>query len=210
MRKWHLPNNTAANVTRAGVGSYVLGFAHTDYGPEFEAQFRDVLHHRYKMPEDEAQRCGICVVNLWAPVQRPAYQNPLAVLDASTMDLSTDAVSYHLDPAFDTGYAYFKDQTGAAVHPRPLEQRVPVAAIDAPALSPLFKYVRLQTAGTAHSDIAHTLRSLSLQPIVISHHPIARSPGHRWVYLPDMSPDEAMVFKQFDFREVRLRPLRAL
>ena len=99
-------------------------------------------------------------MNVWAPVLNPAYRNPLALLDSSTVDLDSDCVPYIVHPSIDTNYAY-----GAGHHPRPAEQRVPQAAKDAPALSPCFRE------------------------------------RHRWVFLPDMRPEEAMIFKQFDFRE---------
>ena len=106
-----------------------MGFPHSDYGPDNEAQFRQVLQWRFGLQAHEAEACGLCLVNLWAPVNRTAYKNPLAYLDCSTVDLSTDAVRYLLDTKLDTGYY-------AA---RPPQERVPVAAKDCPALAPVHR-----------------------------------------------------------------------
>jgi len=134
---------------------YVLGFPHSDYGPDNEAQFRQVLQGRFGLEEEEAKACGLCLVNFWAPVNRPAFKNPLAYLDCSTVKLGDDSVRYLLDNKLDTGYTKGD---------RPLNERVPVAAKDCPALGPV------------HSS------------------------KHRWVYLSDMTEEEAVIFKQYDFR----------
>ena len=144
---------------------YATGFAHADYGPENEEQFRTVLEHRYGMSHEEAQSCGICLVNMWCPVERPAYKNPLALMDCSTMkSLEEETIRWKLDMSIDNGYDYQVENKGQTHH-RPLNERVPQAAKDAPALTPLYK------------------------------------PYHRYVYLPDMREDEAVIFKQVDFRK---------
>lgn len=158
---------------------YARGAGHSDYGFEFEKQFRTVLTARYGVPEAEAQSCGLCVANMWAPVERPAFKNPLALLDASTIDMQKETTRYILHQSVDNGYGYYNGfdtkkslQRGdveemkeeAAKAQRKLEARVPQAAMDAPAMSPLW------------------------------------AEHHRWVYLSDMQLDEAVVFKQVDFR----------
>ncbi len=50
--------------------------AHSDFGPAFEPLFRNMLVARCGLPEQEAQTCGLCVVNYWAPIDRPAYKDP--------------------------------------------------------------------------------------------------------------------------------------
>jgi len=144
--------------------SPAVGFSHADYGPSFERQIRAVLVARYGVPEEEARTCGICLANMWAPVLNPAYRMPLAVLDSSTVDMGRDVVPWIIHRSIDTGYGYHDEMVGRAAHGRPPAERVPQAALDAPAVAPL------------------------------------HSPRHRWVYLPDMAPDEAVVFKQWDFR----------
>ena len=75
-------------------------------------------------------------------------------------------IRFKLHAGFDNAYNYEnKGQDGKSKHSRPIEQRVPVAAQDAPALFPLY------------------------------------SPRQRWVYLPDMLEEEAMIFKQYDYRD---------
>ena len=85
---------------------------------------------RYGFSAEEALTCGLCLVNLWAPVNRTAYKNPLAYLDCSTVNLKEDSVRYLLDNKLDTGYY---GET------RPLNQRVPIAAKDCPALGPIHR-----------------------------------------------------------------------
>lgn len=142
-----------------------VGFSHADYGPDYEEQVRTVLATRYGLPEAEARACGLCLVNMWAPVERPAYRNPLALLDGSTVDMAKDVVPWILNPSIDNGYGYYQEAMGRGQHARPPAERVPQAAKDAPALAPM------------------------------------HSPRHRWVFLSDMTPEEAVIFKQYDFRE---------
>lgn len=167
------------------VGTLTEGYArdtpHSDYGPDYEAQVRGMLTARFGVPEQEAQSCGVCLVNMWAPVERPAYKNPLALLDGGSISMEENVgiVRYQSDGSFDNGYGYYngfdtKDSlkgadfsTGenTAKGPRPLAERVPQAAVDAPSLGPCY------------------------------------APGHRFVYLPDMTRREAAIFKQYDFRK---------
>ncbi len=132
-------------------------FAHSDYGPDYETQFRTVLTHRFEVPEDEAQNCGLCLVGFWAPIDRPAYQDPLCLLDAT----STDPQNL---PAESVRLLYSGLSLGRMNDDRPLTERIPVPGGDAPALAPIY------------------------------------SPDHRWYFIPDMAPEQALVFKQYDFR----------
>ena len=132
------------------------GYAHTDYGPENEAQFREVLEHRYGMEHFEAQTCGLLVVNLWCPVENPAYRFPLALLDGSTIDVEQECIRYQLPLEFDNGYNY-QVETKGLKHARPYKERVPQAAKDAPALSPIYnpkhRWVYLPDMGTHEAVI---------------------------------------------------------
>lgn len=132
-------------------GSYAR-FAHSDYGPEFEAPLRRLMASRDWMTEEEAMSCGICCAGFWVPIERPAYKDPLCLLDCSSVDLDRDMIRfiYQGDLKFDSK--------------RPAAQQVPAASQDAPALAPIY------------------------------------SPEHRWYFAPDMQPDEAVIFKQYDFR----------
>lgn len=132
-------------------------FAHSDYGPDYESQFRTVLAHRFGVPEDEARTCGLCCVGFWAPIERPAYQDPLCLLDAASTDpdnLATQSIRL----------LYSGLSLGRMNRDRPLEERIPVPGGDAPSLAPIY------------------------------------SPEHRWVFVPDMTPKQALIFKQYDFR----------
>ena len=161
---WMSSQRRAENAINNVADGYAMGFAHTDYGPENEGQFRVVLEHRYGMSHEYAQECGICLVNLWCPVERPAYKNPLVLMDCSTMkDLEQETIRWKLRMDIDNGYDYQVERSGRK-HPRPMRERVPQAAKDAPALSPVY------------------------------------NPSHRYVYLPDMQENEAVIFKQIDFR----------
>lgn len=130
--------------------------AHSDYGPGFEPLFRKMLAGRYGVPEEEAGNCGILVLGYWAPIEQPAYKDPLVVLDSSSLNLVKDTLLF--TTIGDLGYKYDARQKDDP-------KRMPQAAQDAPAIGPLY------------------------------------NPQHRWVYCPDMSPEEAVVFKQFDYRK---------
>ena len=139
-----------------GQDSYAR-FAHSDYGPEYETQIRRVLAHRFDVPEDEAQTRGLCCVGFWAPIDRPAYLDPLCLLDAASID--SDRL-----PEQSIRLLYSGLSLGRMNRDRPVDERIPVPAGDVPSIAPIY------------------------------------APDHRWVFFPDMSPDEALIFKQYDFR----------
>ena len=115
-------------------GRPAIGFCHTDYGKKFEGQLRTMLVERFKLSQSEANSCGLVLCNLWSPIINPAYRSPLALLDGSTVDFEEDCVEYIVSPSLDTGYAYYNGK-----HRRPKHERVPQAAKDAPALSPVYR-----------------------------------------------------------------------
>lgn len=102
---------------RAEVGTptegYARGAGHSDYGPENEAQCRRMLTARCGVPQDEAQSCGLCLVNLWCPVERPAYKFPLALLDSSTVDPEKEWIRQISHPDADNGYGYYNNKDTA-------------------------------------------------------------------------------------------------
>lgn len=133
-------------------------FAHSDYGPESEPQLRRILSHRYGLSETEAQTRELCCVGFWAPIDRPAYQDPLCLLDAASFDpekLSEQSIRL----------LYSGLSLGSLNKDRAIEERIPVPAGDVPALAPIY------------------------------------SPDHRWRYIPDMTPEQALIFKQYDWRK---------
>lgn len=146
---------------------YATGIIHTDYGPAFEEQFRTVLHRRYGLSAEEASTCGLCVANMWVPVDRPAFKDPLVLLDCTTLDVEKETIPWQLHQSIDNGYDSAYKDGGSGFSQRPREERVPQAAADAPSLSPV------------------------------------HNPNHRFVYLPDMTVEEAAVFKQYDYRKVQ-------
>ena len=52
-----------------------------------------MLIHRYGVEETYARTCGVCCLNFWVPIERPAYDVPLCLLDCSSIaDLETNRV----------------------------------------------------------------------------------------------------------------------
>jgi hypothetical protein len=132
-------------------------FAHSDYGPEYEDPFRRMLTHRFGVPEDEAGSCGLCIMGFWAPIERPAFKDPLCLLDAAPTDparLSEQSIRL----------LYSGLSLGRMNRDRPIEERIPVPGGDVPALAPIY------------------------------------SPEDQWIFVPDMTPDEALIFKHYDWR----------
>lgn len=147
-------------------GMNFVRYGHSDFGPGYEPFFRRMLVHRYGVPEEQAQRCGLAVANLWAPLDHPAYRDPLCLLDVSSLR----------DPEKETvlitgAAAARRRESPTTAKPRPPDQ-LPSGG-DAPSLAPVY------------------------------------APHHRWVYCSDMRPDEAMVFKQYDFRKKTKASARA-
>ena len=130
-------------------------FAHTDYGPAFESHLRRLMEGRFNVPRDEASTCGLCLAGFWTPIERPAYKDPLCLLDAQSIDLAKETVPYIY-----TGIS----ESSLNDSNRSFDEYIPTPAGDAPAVAPIF------------------------------------SSAHRWIYAPDMTPDEAVVFKQYDMR----------
>lgn len=152
-RAWMVGHQIRTEITGFGTSSASYArFAHSDYGPEYEPLFRRLLVGRFGFSEEEAQNCGLCCANYWAPIERPAYRDPLCLLDCTSVDLEKDTVRYIYQ-----GELGFKNN-------KPLAERIPAAAQDAPAIAPVF------------------------------------SSRHRWVYAPDQTPEEAVIFKQYDWR----------
>ena len=57
----HVQRRGEPSVQKIGIvaDGYVLGFPHADYGPDNEAQFRQVLMGRFGVAEEEAMTCGL-------------------------------------------------------------------------------------------------------------------------------------------------------
>lgn len=112
-------------------------YAHTDFGPKFEEPFRKMLEVREKVPLLEAQTCGLSVATVWHPWDRPAYKNPLCLVDSKSVDNTGEPPIVPFLSLMDMGYGKnLKKKEG---------ERVPIAGIDAPAAgaiySPLHRWV---------------------------------------------------------------------
>ena len=199
---WMSHQRRAEPDERYSADGYATSFGHSDYGPEFERQVRTILVHRYQMEEEEARTCGLMMVNMWAPVQRPAYDHPLVLLDGSSLDLGVDGAYWKLDDAIDNGYAEKKQR-------RPLEERVPVAAKDAPALAPLYspghRWVCLPdmqpTEGVIFKQYDFRQSSKDAGHALATFHCSAADPYHRDTNLPGRRSIECRVILTFE--EVR-------
>lgn len=152
---------------RTEEGAQYSRVAHSDYGPDFEPLFRRALVASCGVPEEEASTCGICVANLWAPIERPAYKDPVCFLDGSTVQVEKETIPFTSRRAVSKEFKERFPWEGAGAaerRKRPPAQRFPNPSVDAPALGAMY------------------------------------APQHRWVYCPDMLPEEAVIFKHYDFR----------
>lgn len=153
-------------------------FAHADSGPISPPTFRGMLVGRYGLPEEEVNNSDVVLVNFWTPFDRPAYKNPLCLLDASTVDVTTQRVRVNYA-------ASTSDRTKNQDGGRKATDGFTPDAEEQKRIEELFKQGK--TAGGVFAD-----PGLS-GPIY--------GPGHRWVYCPDMKPDEeGWLFTQYDER----------
>ena len=161
-----------SDAASAGPGYNV--HTHSDFGPWAEETFRAMLTERYSVPASVVQSKELLMVNLWQPFDRPAYSDPLALMDMTSM-------------ALPQGW----EETSAV-------RRLPIAIDslsslgDNPEPSAFYQSGRFYSLG---ADGQQTGRSddgmLAACPPL---------PTHRFYYCPDMKPDEAWLFKQWDTR----------
>lgn len=153
-------------------------FAHADSGPISPEVFRGMLVGRFGLPEEEVKNSYVVLVNFWTPFDRPAYKNPLCLLDASTVDVTTERVRVNY-AASTTDRRQNQDGGRKATDgftPSEEEQKK---------IEELFKAGK--TAGGVFAD-----PGLS-GPLY--------APRHRWIFCPDMEPnEEAWLFTQYDER----------
>lgn len=74
----------------ANVGISYARFAHADAGPGSPPKWREMLVNKYGFSQSEVDNVDIMMVNIWHPFDRPAYKDPLCLLDVSTMDFSRE------------------------------------------------------------------------------------------------------------------------
>lgn len=94
-------HNTRSESTKDANAAY-SGFCHSDAGPDSPPIWRRMLRDRFKVPEQELAAVDLCLVNVWFPRDRPAFKNPLCLLDGSTVDLKehTRPIHYLIPPGF--------------------------------------------------------------------------------------------------------------
>ena len=148
--------------------------AHSDFGPWAEATFRTMLTERYGVPASVVREKELLMVNLWHPFDRPAYSDPLALLDMTSVDLppgwETTSAVRRLPIAIDT-----LSSLGDNAEPSPFY------------LSGRFYGLDGDGQQTGKSDDG----LLSACPPL---------PTHRFYHCSDMRSDEAWLFKQWDTR----------
>ena len=110
-------------------------YVHCDYAMRPSTQREANVLRQHGRTDAEVADLDYAWFNIWAPIDRPAEQNQLTVMDASTL-APEDLEEYHFTPRADGGYAAI----------------------------PTF------------------------------------SPTHRFYYISNMRPGEALVFKQYDSR----------
>ena len=147
---------------------------HSDFGPWAEGTFRAMLTERYGVPAHVVQEKDLLLVNVWHPFDRPAYSDPLALMDMSSM-------------ALPTGW----EETAAVRRlPIAIDQLASLGDNDEP--SPFYRSGRFYSLDAGGQQ---TMKSddgcLSACPPL---------PTNRFYYCPDMRPDEAWLFKQWDTR----------
>lgn len=75
-------------------GGYA-GFSHIDFSGVHVPNWRRLVQHpRYGVPAAVAEEADILALNIWHPYDRPAYKNPLCLVDARSVDMEQDTVKY--------------------------------------------------------------------------------------------------------------------
>lgn len=74
---------------RSNPDNAYAGFAHSDGCASSIGAFRQALVQS-GVPEAEAATCDILMAGIWHPIDRPAFKNPLCLLDGSTVHTPED------------------------------------------------------------------------------------------------------------------------
>lgn len=162
-------------------GTMYSRYAHSDYGPESLETLRWMLikgdgRFRAPVPEEELEDKELCIANLWHPVDHPAYNDPFALLDATSLGepkgtypfLQARPVPLNVD-GLAMGYPLLDDQ-------RPKVERFYKIA-----------YMTQFNSGASNDSLLVACPGYA--------------PTQRWVYFPDMQPEMGWLFKQYDERE---------
>lgn len=143
-----------------------------------------MLVQRFGMSEEEVKNSDLMWINFWHPIDRPAFKDPLCLLDASTVeDISKERVKVlYAASGEDRSKAY----AGGEGTRKATDGFAQSAEEHAKTMQ---NFAAGKAAGGVFAD-----PGLS-GPLYI--------PTHRWVYCPDMQVNEAWLFTQYDTREGR-------
>lgn len=162
--------NAAAKLSLGKFAQY----AHSDYGPESPATMRQMAELRWNVPHEEVESCWTCICNIWFPREHPAYKNPLAMLDASSVDWTGKSGKVRQRVTFD-----FNNLIHGIGYGMTQKQRE--------AMNGAYYALWIgEMHGTNTTD--------SLLQGALYH------PNQRWLYISDQKPTEAFIFKQWDER----------
>merc|ERR1712216_700706 len=141
------------------------------------------MGERFGVPAEEANSCDLCMLNMWQPRTWPAWTEPLALLDWTSLE------EPKLDPVI------FNVEDGIKLSPGRTEHTRSYYKLDN-------KRTGANTLKGRFNDKEDHSRPLSerLADDIFINGP-TYSPKHRWVFCSDMRPDEAWFFKQIDTRE---------
>lgn len=153
-------------------GAMYVRYAHSDYGPGSPETLRWMLTDHFKVPPEELENTELCVANVWHPLDHPAWNDPLCLLDAASLGPSGGY------PVPERKIPLVIDSIATGIRD---EERA--------GMKRFYKTGFFTRFNSGESN----------DSLVVSAPPYA--PTHRWVYLPDMPPDHAWLFKQYDERE---------
>lgn len=171
----------AAGAEAAYVTNYILrnefaiGYnthCHSDFGPWSEGTFRKMLMERYKVPAAEVETKELLMANVWHPYHLPAYTDPLCLMDMSSV----------------VGMTKGWEKTSVVRLPTAIDQ-----------LEGLGDEETSESIAFYRSGWFYENQSLRSDDGLLAACPYR--PTHRFVFCPDMHPDEACLFKQWDSRE---------
>jgi hypothetical protein len=147
---------------------------HSDFGPWAVETFRAMLSERYGVPPHVVRDKELLLVNCWHPFDRPAYSDPLALMDMSSLNL---------EPGW--------EETSAL-------RRLPIAIDSLSSLGDNDEPSAFYRSGRFYSLGADGQQTLRSDDGLLSACPPAET--HKFYFCPDMEPDECWLFKQWDTR----------
>lgn len=177
-----------------GALDFHVHYAHSDYSPQSIPTLRKDLVERFGLPAEEAKDCDLCMLNMWHPRTWPAWTEPLALLDWSSLE---ELQRQKLDPVI------FSREDGLKLSPRTTPHTKAYLKLD----NKRTGANTLRGRFSDKDDEATRMRPESRRPLAerLAEDTFINgptySPSHRWVFCSDMRPDEALFFKQIDTRD---------